>query len=279
MIAMGVHFGNHDSSCAAVTSDGNVVQIAEERLSGRKRDGRFPSRAIQYCMEALGVSGEQIDCLAVDNLLRRVSLPRLRRLFQEVPAARGQLPRRIVPMDHHLAHAQTVALLAGDRDAAVLVVDGGGNPVPRFAGDTGLGLEFQTSYRLTGRQLIQIAKATASQPGLLGGEPDGVRGGVGTFYAAVSAHLGFGALEAGKTMGLAGYGRGGMDPGCAVLEDVGRGVTVCRNRDVFPGGLRERTLGFVDFPPVGDGDAFRPPCIELAWYAQHHTELAMLRAA
>jgi len=115
-------------------------------------------------------------------------------------------------MDHHLAHAQTVALLAGDRDAAVLVVDGGGNPVPRFAGDTGLGLEFQTSYRLTGRQLIQIAKATASQPGLLGGEPDGVRGGVGTFYAAVSAHLGFGALEAGKTMGLAGYGRGGWIP-------------------------------------------------------------------
>jgi len=55
----------HDST-AAILEDGKIkAAISEERFSRIKHDGGFPSKAIQYCLEEVGVRMSDVDKIAV----------------------------------------------------------------------------------------------------------------------------------------------------------------------------------------------------------------------
>src|SRR5262249_603186 len=53
---LGVSAFYHDSA-ACLVREGNIVGVAqEERFTGKKFDGRFPTKAIRYCLEEGGIS-------------------------------------------------------------------------------------------------------------------------------------------------------------------------------------------------------------------------------
>ena len=61
MYVLGISAFYHDSA-AALLKDGKIVAAAqEERFSRKKQDARFPSSAIQFCLEAAGVGLEAVD--------------------------------------------------------------------------------------------------------------------------------------------------------------------------------------------------------------------------
>src|SRR6202163_4999738 len=61
MWILGISAFYHDSA-AALVHDGEVIAAAqEERFTRKKHDSRFPSHAIQYCLESAGLKSNQID--------------------------------------------------------------------------------------------------------------------------------------------------------------------------------------------------------------------------
>ena len=67
----------HADSAACVVRDGEVIAAAEEERFRRiKHWAGFPTEAIRYCLDAAGISGEDLDHVAVNrnpkaNLLRK----------------------------------------------------------------------------------------------------------------------------------------------------------------------------------------------------------------
>ena len=64
MYVLGISCYYHDSA-AALLKDGHVVAaVEEERFSREKNDDDFPGQAINYCMKAAGISGNDLACVA-----------------------------------------------------------------------------------------------------------------------------------------------------------------------------------------------------------------------
>src|SRR6202050_3365687 len=61
MRVLGISAYYHDSA-AAIVRDGEVVAAAqEERFTRKKHDPSFPVHAVQYCLDAEGVSLDAVD--------------------------------------------------------------------------------------------------------------------------------------------------------------------------------------------------------------------------
>ncbi|MCU0915514.1 MAG: hypothetical protein MUC88_13245, partial [Planctomycetes bacterium] len=61
MNILGISAFYHDSA-AALVRDGNIVAAAqEERFTRIKHDSRFPTHAVEYCLEAAGLTPGNID--------------------------------------------------------------------------------------------------------------------------------------------------------------------------------------------------------------------------
>src|SRR5881275_31975 len=67
---LGISAFYHDSA-AALVHDGEIVAAAqEERFSRKKHDPRFPSRAINYCLEEAFIEPSELDAVVFyDNPL------------------------------------------------------------------------------------------------------------------------------------------------------------------------------------------------------------------
>ncbi len=64
MKILGVSAFYHDSA-AAIFVDGKLISaIEEERFSRIKHDNQFPYRAIQHCLDSVGLSINDIDAIA-----------------------------------------------------------------------------------------------------------------------------------------------------------------------------------------------------------------------
>ena len=61
MYILGISAYYHDSA-ACLLREGEIIAAAqEERFTRKKHDARFPSFAIQYCLEEAGIKGKEID--------------------------------------------------------------------------------------------------------------------------------------------------------------------------------------------------------------------------
>jgi carbamoyltransferase len=153
---LGVSAFYHDSAAALVV-DGRIVAAAqEERFTRKKHDAGFPNHAIAYCLEAGGLTLEQVDFVAFydkpflkfERLLEtylafapkgftsfRMAMPVWLRekLFQKdllrkelkkiAPAFDGE---KLVFTEHHLSHAASAYFPSPFENAAVLTMDGVG---------------------------------------------------------------------------------------------------------------------------------------------------------
>jgi carbamoyltransferase len=149
---LGISAFYHDAA-AAVVIDGEVVAAAqEERFTRCKHDPRFPRHAIAYCLEAAGLTPEELDLVTYyEKPLRKFHrlietylafAPAGYRSFRQ--AARrwftqklflprelrrgldGRYRGRYVFTDQHEAHAASAFFPSPFDEAAILTVDGVG---------------------------------------------------------------------------------------------------------------------------------------------------------
>ncbi|MBG0802788.1 carbamoyltransferase [Methylocystis sp. H4A] len=157
MRILGISAFYHDSA-AAVVEDGEIIAAAqEERFSRKKHDSRFPRHAIDYCLEAAGVTPQDLDFVAFydkpfikfERLLEtyiafaprgfqsfKMSLPLWLReklfqkslLLKEMKAYSADVDwaKRLLFAEHHFSHAASAFYPSPFKDAIVLTMDGVG---------------------------------------------------------------------------------------------------------------------------------------------------------
>jgi carbamoyltransferase len=186
MWTLGINWRWHDSAAALVDTDGHVVAFAEEERFTRVKHawGSFPIRSTAYCLATAGITWRDVTAVAVgwaiDGLEADTDLV-LSAIFGDdyTPTARPE----VLFVEHHLAHALSTYHASGYDRAGVVVVDGSGE------------VDSATVYRATGTGDLEKLRSWDRRYSL------------GALYSAASQALGFGPLDAGKTMGLAPFGR------------------------------------------------------------------------
>lgn len=183
--------GFHDSN-VALLEDGKIrYAIAEERFSGVKKDGRFPSRAIKY------IGTDNVNVLCISNLPderfiqeytragltpSKETLRERERTFRHIKKFSRKF-RNVVFVSHHDCHAASAYYFSGFDNALVVTWDAGNNSEPwNFTVQIG-----------SGKNLNRVEESINGLPALN--------------YTAITALLGFkpGQHE-GKITGLAAYG-------------------------------------------------------------------------
>ncbi len=213
---------SHDGA-ACLLKDGQVlVAIEKERLTRRKHDGGNDSAAIQYCIDAAGITLDDISLVVQCANFEKEEITKTqysgKRLFTEEYAV------PFVTISHHLAHAWSAIGCCPFEATNVLVLDGCGSFFHQCDDLEGLALpphvnttpdlygEKDSFYHFDGKWLKPLYKDFSPVALYKNDYPVKLptsRHSIGGFYAMVSNYC-FGDLsDAGKLMGLAPYGRPG----------------------------------------------------------------------
>lgn len=199
--------GWHDTSACLVDEEGTVVAFSEQERHSRIRhatgdDGSQPVGAVGYCLEQAGISMHDIDVVAIGWDDRQLFPDHFANDEEFLSQAlgysfTGRTPK-VIRIPHHAAHAASSFYASPFSKSAVLVVDGNGENESTSIWTFADGAE-PVMHRSWPR--------TAS---------------LGYAYDAATLWLGFHHLNAGKTMGLAAYGRA-RDTSTALLVDASGG--------------------------------------------------------
>jgi carbamoyltransferase len=217
MITLGIGFQHTHDSSACIARDGEILfAVAEERLSRRKHDGRFPVHAIKACLDYAGVQPADLDYVCFGwptpgvefrhtlktflngrfpfsySHFREVTGHYVRMKLQK--GGMNQFTQNFGPtkaqtrfVEHHLAHATSAYALSGFNESAVVVIDG------RGAWEA-TSIWYGRDGRLDHVQTIQWPNS------------------LGVFYAEFTHYLGFQKnSDEWKVMGLAPYGGPGVN--------------------------------------------------------------------
>jgi len=220
---LGIATGHNGS--AALVSDGKLVYyLEEERLSRFKRDGN-PFRAMvdicsKYKIDEIVIGGTN-DPRELHELPWTGENPYhalIRKYYPKVKVT-------IANLHHHLLHASCAFYNSGFTKSSILIIDGTGSRTDYPEGITSW--ECESLWEGTQKGLDLINKSSWSQA-RLSIEKNNLDSGItiGKSFEAVTAYLGWNALEAGKTMGLAPYGQ--LNPNIPKLFKNGRG-----SKDIF----------------------------------------------
>lgn len=290
---LGLKLGpQHDTGAALVWEDRGVLRacaLSEERLSRNKQDRGFPRLAIDAVLAEAGLTLSQIDVVCVDKLGPSTMVEETRPIGTVAPEAWFHVEQDFFRalegtpsfvVNHHLAHAATAYYPFNRDKAAVLVVDGSGSDWPLEESNDRLIMqgkpdevgnyplrqyerraETQSIFKGRGRTLSRLTTST--------------RSGAGHFYSYVSKHItGFGQLQEGKLMGLAGWGS----------------AEFLREYPDFPptlfDGIDTPLLEYLlktewPVPPVREANtpATEAPYNHIAYWAQHWLERTILHLA
>jgi len=215
MITIGVNYigGPGHDSAAAIAVDGKLeFAIAEERLSRKKQDASFPIQAIQACLDYKGIKIEEVDELVFgwpelkEHYANSLKLNIMGRLHENIPMqalnyfrslttrniktfldSYGINPKKITHLDHHLAHAWSVAPYLTAEDSLIFIIDGRGIK------------ESTTVYLKKGMKLEMIKRINFPNS-------------LGVYYAEMTSMCGFRKYsDEWKVMGLAPFGKNSFD--------------------------------------------------------------------
>ena len=208
---MGINPGHNGS--AALVVDGELLFYSEEeRFSRMKYDGN-PFRAmlhilVNHPVDELVIGGTTPDLAQLPWTSEDAYTALVRKFNPNVKVTKlGSL--------HHLGHATTAFYNSGFETAAAVIVDGAGS-IHREQinenGQTVAGYETETIYQCSYPNEFNAVYKRYSD----GSNGTHYDNGIQEFdssvtitkaYEAVTDYLGFGFIEAGKTMGLAPYGK------------------------------------------------------------------------
>lgn len=182
----------HDAA-ACLMRDGKIIAMIEEERITRKphsTDKYIPNLAIDYCLKIAGITLDEIDYIAYSwdvNLVNQAEkhlIPQEMHELTKNPQKHFPCKRmpKIEVIDHHYAHAASSFYFSPFDEASILVVDG-------------VGENNATSLYIGRNNKIELLQSLPLAESL------------GIFYGAATVHLGFNWINAGKTMGLAPYGK------------------------------------------------------------------------
>jgi carbamoyltransferase len=173
MNILGISAFYHDSA-AALVRDGEIVAAAqEERFTRKKHDSRFPTNAVDYCLQAGELTAGQLDyvvfyekpLIKFERLLETyiayaprgfrqflMAMPLWLRQKLHLPremdkTLRRQYKGRYVFVEHHESHAASAFFPSGFDEAAILTMDGVGEWATASFG-TGKGNRIQLTNEL-----------------------------------------------------------------------------------------------------------------------------------
>lgn len=201
----------HGDAAASIVKDGQLIAAAEEeRFNRKKHCAGFPALAIRYCLDAAGISLDQVDHIGISrdpsahlhkkilfsltklaNLsgliaARLANAAKIRDLRQELAKALGVAPSEKVQfhnVEHHKAHMASCFFVSPFERAAILSIDGFGDFISTMWG-MGQGSRIEV--------LGQVEYPHSA----------------GAVYTATTQYLGFTKYgDEGKVMGLAPYGQ------------------------------------------------------------------------
>ena len=201
----------HGDAAASIVKDGQLIAAAEEeRFNRKKHCAGFPALAIRYCLDAAGISLDQVDHIGISrdpsahlhkkilfsltklaNLsgliaARLANAAKIRDLRQDLAKALGVAPSEKAQfhnVEHHKAHMASCFFVSPFERAAILSIDGFGDFISTMWG-MGQGNRIDV--------LGQVEYPHSA----------------GAVYTATTQYLGFTKYgDEGKVMGLAPYGR------------------------------------------------------------------------
>ncbi|ASJ12325.1 carbamoyltransferase family protein [Thermococcus thioreducens] len=177
---LGIHDG-HDAG-AVLIDGGRLFAVNEERLNRTKKYRGFPALSLKKVIEMAGAEPEDVEIIAVAGIFRKQK--RLLELEENLRAVFGRgFKRKVIFVEHHLAHSASAYYTSGWRDALAVSIDAAGD-----------GLS-SSIYIARDGEMIRIAQSTYLDS-------------LGDFYASVTELLGFKPMRhEGKVMSLAAYGR------------------------------------------------------------------------
>lgn len=176
---LGINTG-HNGGCALCIDGKIVVATSEERLV-RKKDSSGWLNALFYCLDYSKINLSEIDLIVFSSYKKRLPVN-----YDGGLSLFGFPKKKCVNVDHHLSHACSTFFTSPFNESIIFVYDGHGN-----------GQDTESFYFGNDNKIIK-----------LGGNPiaDAQRG-ITKAYEIFTAYFGWSSHEAGKTMGLASYGR------------------------------------------------------------------------
>ncbi len=236
----------HDPA-ACLMKNGEIVAAAEEERFSRVKHApsQFPKESIAFCLRQAGIAQEKVDyvvyarltplrtffavvfyylcrlprtMLEVRYMLANLKLQVLgtwgqfrgRAGYQKIRALFPGLPKAQASFDHHLCHAASTFLLSPFEESLIITWDGKGEAT-------------SLSIGVGNRADIAIK------------ERRGIFDSLGLFYSAATKYLGFTPNDGEyKVMGLAPYGRHGVDVSDLITPNKRNGYRVNSDFVLYP---------------------------------------------
>lgn len=210
--SVGIGGSNHDFATCLINEHSQIFAIEDERLS-RVRYALFAPNPCElsfpYVLDWAGVSAVDIDhVVGNDYLLEPYSKGVTEGINLSSTTSRinqGKFPPLIM-LSHHLTHAYSTFFTSPYDEAAILVADGTGSLTSH---DTTVPERETMTYSVGSLNTITnigVVKGNSTGSGFKPEYPPLFHNSLGHMYRAVTQVVGFGWMNAGKTMGLAPYG-------------------------------------------------------------------------
>ena len=227
---LGMNTYDHDVS-ACLLRDGEIAYaIAKERITREKHASGFYKEALSYCLDAEGISMDDVDLVVRNCYVLPVEEMERRLVHQDAPFFLAEKERpetakdplylarsnKAVTVSHHLAHAYSAFAACPFDQGVVMVVDGVGSyssdvceEYPQTDRAAPLARESESYYRFDG-STIEALKKVWLEPsrGFLSDEFYNMPG-LGALYSRASTYIFGDWNKCGELMGLAPYGRPG----------------------------------------------------------------------
>jgi carbamoyltransferase len=225
---LGINAYDHDVS-ACLLRDGEIAfAIGKERITREKHDTGFYKEVVDYCLNAEGISLDDIDLVVRNCYVLPVEDIEKRLTHQNEPhfldgKERAQALKHplyltssgnVRTISHHLAHAYSAFAVCPFSEGVVMVVDGVGSysadvtESEELSGSVHpLARESESYYKFEGAKLQPIKKVwMGPSRGFLSDEFYNMPG-LGALYSRASTYVFGDWNKCGELMGLAPYGR------------------------------------------------------------------------
>ncbi|TXJ17364.1 MAG: carbamoyltransferase [Afipia sp.] len=289
---LGLNTYDHDVS-ACLLRDGEIAYaIAKERITREKHASGFYKDVIDYCLNAEGITLDDVDLVVRNCYILPVPEMEDRLLYQDMPGFLPEYERadaknhpyfhtksdRVVSISHHLAHAYSAFAVSPFEDGVVMIVDGVGSyrsdvneSFPESDAASPLARESESYYKFSGSNLECLKKVWM--------EPD--RGffsdefynmpGLGALYSRASTYIFGDWNKCGELMGLAPYGRHGNVASLMQIKD---------NTLTVPRWTSELNKPYImDTGQKWETSPLMKHWEDLAWRVQDDTEKVLLARA
>jgi carbamoyltransferase len=225
---LGLNTYDHDVSACLLRDGAIAFAIAKERITREKHASGFYKEVIDYCLEAEGITLDDVDLVVRNCYILPVPEMEDRLVYQDMPGFLPEYERadvdkhplyrsqasKVVTISHHLAHAYSAFAVSPFEEGVIMVVDGVGSyhsdvseAYPATDAATPLARESESYYKFSGTKLECLKKVWMEPDrGFLSDEFYNMPG-LGALYSRASTYIFGDWNKCGELMGLAPYGR------------------------------------------------------------------------